>query len=225
MSFLKVKKMDLLIAVYIFCVAAGEIYGAKTMPWGQIDVFGYLLRFNPTVAIFLLPIIFTINDIITEVHGKERTRSIIRSSLVVIILIFLFSWVSTSVSPSARFAPTESAYDTIFGLSMRFSAASIIAYAFSDFLDVFIFAKIREKFGKGRLWLRNNVSNFISQFADSLLFLTIAFYDLSTSLSGNFSFISGILIPYWLLRCAFSVAETPLVYWGVKWLKAEGTSR
>ena len=212
--------MDLLIAVYIFCVAAGEIYGSKTMSWGQVNLFGYLLRFNPSVAIFFLPLVFTINDIITEVHGKERARSIIRSSLVVIVMIFIFSWISTSVSPSSRFASTESAYDTIFGLSMRFSAASIIAYAFSDFLDVFIFSKIREKFGKGRLWLRNNVSNFISQFADSLLFLTIAFYDLGMSASGNFSFISGILIPYWLLRCAFSVAETPLVYWGVKWLKS-----
>lgn len=213
--------MDLLIAVYIFCVAAGEIYGAKTMPWGQYDILGFNLRFNPTVAIFFLPFVFTINDIITEVYGKERARSVIRSSLVVIIMIFFFSWIATSVPPSSRFASTESAYDTIFGLSMRFSAASIIAYAFSDFLDVFIFAKIREKFGKGKLWLRNNVSNFISQFADSLLFLTIAFYDFNMSASGNFSFIWGILLPYWLLRCAFSVAETPLVYWGVKWLKSE----
>ena len=217
MQFLKIEKMDLLIAVYIFCVAAGEIFGAKTMPWGN---FGFI-RFNPTVSIFVLPFIFTINDIITEVYGKERARSIIRSILVVIMMIFLFSWIATTVPPSSRFASTESAYDTIFGLSMRFSAASIIAYAISDFLDVYIFALLRQKLGKKGLWLRNNVSNFVSQFVDSLLFLSIAFYDLNSPIFGNVSFIWGILLPYWLLRCAFSVVETPLVYWGVNWLKGE----
>lgn len=216
MSFLKIEKMDLLVAVYIFCVAVSEIMGSKTFPvWD----FGFY-KLNASVAIFVVPLIFTINDIITEVYGKERARSIIRSSLFVILLIFGFSWLATSLPPSARFAATESAYDKIFGLSMRFSAASIIAFAVSDFLDVYVFALIREKLGKSKLWLRNNASNFISQFVDSALFLSIAFWAFDQSFGSNFSFITGLLIPYWLLRCVLSIAETPLVYWGVKWLKS-----
>lgn len=221
MSFLKIEKMDLLIAVYIFCVAVSELMGAKTFP---VYDFGFY-KLNASVAIFVVPLIFTINDIITEVYGKERARSIIRSSLFVILLIFGFSWLATSLPPSTRFAGNESAYDKIFGLSMRFSAASIIAFAVSDFLDVYVFALIREKLGKSRLWLRNNVSNFISQFVDSALFLTIAFYALDQSFGSNFSFITGLLIPYWLLRCLLSIVETPLVYLGVNWLKGKESSR
>lgn len=217
MSILKIEKMDLLIAVYIFCIAVSEIMGSKTFPvWD----FGFY-KLNASVAVFVVPLIFTINDIIAEVYGKERARSIIRSSLFVIFLIFGFSWLATSLPPSARYAPNEGAYDKIFGLSMRFSAASIIAFAVSDFLDVYVFSLIREKLGKSKLWLRNNLSNFISQFVDSALFLSIAFYAFDQSIGSNFSFITGLLIPYWLLRCALSIAETPLVYAGVKWLKSK----
>lgn len=222
MAFLKmskapfqVEKMDLLIAIYIFCILVSEVMGSKTFPvWN----FGFY-QLNASVAIFVVPLIFTINDIITEVYGKERTRSIIRSSLFTILLVFGFSFLATSLPPTARFTANEGSYDTIFGLSMRFSAASIIAFAVSDFLDVYVFALIREKMGKKALWLRNNVSNFISQFVDSALFLSIAFYAFNQSLSSNFSFILSLLIPYWLLRCALSIAETPLVYLGVNWLR------
>lgn len=215
MTFLKIQKMDFLIAVYIFCIAVSEIMGSKTFPVWDLGFY----KLNASVAIFVVPLIFTINDIITEVYGKERTRSLIRSSLFVILLIFGFSLLSTSLPPSARFAATEGAYDKIFGLSARFSAASIIAFAVSDFLDVYVFALIREKMGKKALWFRNNVSNFVSQFVDSALFLSIAFYTFNQSFGNNLSFILSLLIPYWLLRCVLSIAETPLVYLGVKWLK------
>lgn len=215
MTFLKIEKMDLLIAVYIFCVAVSELMGSKTFP---VYDFGFY-KLNASVAIFVVPLIFTINDIITEVYGKERARSVIRSSLFVILLIFGFSLLSTALPPSVRYAANEKAYDTIFGLSARFSAASIIAFAVSDFLDVYLFSWVREKLGKSKLWLRNNLSNFVSQFVDSALFLTIAFYAFDQSFGGNLSFITGLLIPYWLLRCVLSIIETPIVYLGVNWLK------
>jgi queuosine precursor transporter len=211
MSFLKIEKMDLLVAVYIFCVAVSELMGAKTFPvfdWGWV-------RLNASVAVFVIPLIFTINDIVTEVYGKERARSIVRSSLVVIFLLLLYSLLVTSLPPSKRFASSEGSYDAVFGLSARISAASLIAFI----LDIYVFVWLREKFGKGRLWFRNNVSNFISQFIDSGVFLILAFYAFDQSFSGNMSFIISLLIPYWLLRCGLSIIETPLVYLGVKWLK------
>lgn len=207
--------MDLLVAVYIFCVAVSELMGAKTFP---VFDFGWV-KLNASVAVFVIPLIFTINDIVVEVYGKERARSIIRSSLFVIFLILLYSLLVTNLPPSKRFLSTEGAYDTIFGLSARISAASLIAFALSDFLDVYVFSWIREKFGKKALWFRNNASNFISQFVDSATFLILAFYALDQSFTGNMSFIISLLIPYWLLRCALSILETPLVYLGVRWLR------
>lgn len=211
------KKLDLLISLYIFCIITSELMGAKTFPLVSIG----WLHLNTSVAIFTVPLVFTINDVITEVYGKERTRSIIRAGLCTVVLILLYTLLATALPPSTRFAPTENAYQTIFGLSARFSFASLLAFAIAEFTDVYIFVKIRQKLGNSALWLRNNVSNFIAQFLDTVIFMTVAFYALDKGFGENMTFIVGLLIPYWLIKCAMSIIETPFVYWGVKWLKKE----
>lgn len=211
----KIQKFDLLISLYIFCIAVSELMGAKTFP--LVKILNYQL--NASVAIFVLPLIFTINDVITEVYGKERTRSVIRSGLLVIFFILLFSQLATSLPPSSRFQSFESSYDKIFGLSARIAAASLTAFAIAEFVDVLIFVKIREKLGKKALWLRNNVSNFISQFIDTSIFMFLAFYAFDKSFDTNIAFLFSLILPYWLLKCSMSIIETPLMYIGIKWLK------
>lgn len=213
----KIQKMDLLIALYIFCIAVSELMGAKTFPLPQL--FG--IQLNASVAIFVIPVVFSINDIITEVYGAERARSVVRSGLVIILLILLFSLLAVNLPPSIRFSASESAYDQIFGLSARIAAASLIAFALADFLDVAIFAKIRKKLGRSKLWLRNNASNFIAQFIDTAVFMVLAFYALDKGVASNLAFLWSLILPYWLLKCFMSIIETPLVYAGVAWLKRD----
>lgn len=210
-------KLDLLIAIYVFCVVIAEVMGGKT--FHILDIGSYPL--NASVALFVVPVIFSINDIVTEVYGAERMRSIIRSALVVIVLILLFSILATNLPPSKRFLLNEEAYDKIFGLTARISAASLTAFAVADFLDVLLFSKIRKKFGKKALWFRNNASNLISQLVDSTVFILLAFYAFDKGLGDNVGFLFSLIIPYWLLKMFMSVIETPFVYLGVNWLKDE----
>lgn len=212
----KTHKMDLLVALYIFLLCTAELMGGKTFP-----LLTSPLRLNASVAIFLIPFIFSINDIIVEVYGAARARNVIRSGLLVIALIFGFSFLATTLPPSMRFQATEGAYDTIFQQSMRISLASLTAFALSDFLDVYLFSKIREALGKKKLWLRNNVSNIIAQFVDTVVFMILAFYALNQPAAQNIAFLSSLILPYWLLKCFMSVIETPLVYIGVNWLKKD----
>lgn len=211
------RRWDLLVAVYIFCIVGSELMGAKTFVLFQHGSF----VLNASVAIFLFPLIFTINDMIIEVYGKKRARSVVRSGLFVVFLTFVFSLLAISLPPSARFGASEAAYDTIFGYSARFAAASLIAFAVAEFTDIFIFAKIRERMHGKALWFRNNLSNFIAQFLDTTIFLTLAFYALDRGFGDNVAFLVSIILPYWLLKCAMSVIETPLLYAGIRWLKGE----
>lgn len=211
----KTEKMDLLVSVYIFCIIVAELMGAKTFP--LLDLGFYKL--NASVSIFLIPLLFTINDVVVEVHGKERARSIVRSGLLTIGLLFGFIMLAIHLQPSGRFAESEAAYDIIFGKSARITLASLIAFALADFLDIYIFSKLREKLGKSKLWLRNNLSNFIAQFIDTIVFMSLAFYALNEPFGENVAFLVSLILPYWLLKCSMSVIETPLVYVGVKWLK------
>lgn len=218
---MKLVRFDVLVALYVFGIMVAQLMGAKTFP--LLHVGG--LHLTASVAIFVMPLLFTITDVVNEVYGKERARSIVRTGLIVIVLQLLFVLLFTSLPASMRFAPNEGAYDSIFGTSIRFAFAGIAAFAIAELMDVAVFSKIRERLGKKGLWLRNNASNFVSQLADSTVFVVLAFYALDMSLAANAGFLAGIILPYWLVRCALSVLETPLVYIGVNWLKPHAKSR
>lgn len=213
---MKIRKFDLLVAIYICCIAIAELMGAKTVPLFSIGN----LHLSASVALLVVPLLFTINDVIVEVHGKERARSVVFSGLVVIAILLAMSLIVTNLPPSQRFMADEAAYDTIFGKSARIAAASLIAFALAELLDVWVFSKIREKLGNKALWLRNNLSNFSAQLIDTVVFISLAFYALDKPFGANAAFLIGLIIPYWLLKCSMSVVETPLVYIGVRWLRA-----
>jgi hypothetical protein len=212
---LKIRKWDLIVSIYIFCVVVAELMGGKTFDLIHLGK----LNLSASVAIFLLPVTFAINDIIVEVKGKARAQSLVRSSIIVIALIVIFSLLAVSLPPTSRFAATEVAYDTIFKISIRFSIASLVAFALAEILDVLIFYRLRQNMGKKNLWLRTNLSNFISQFIDTTTFIVLAFYALDKPIGQNLSFIFGLVLPYWLLKCVMSIIETPFVYLGVSWLR------
>ncbi|MDB5161211.1 MAG: hypothetical protein JWO96_591 [Candidatus Saccharibacteria bacterium] len=210
-----IRKMDLVVALYIFGVITAELMGSKTF---QVTNFSWL-HLNASVAIFVLPLLFTMVDGVVEVYGRARARSLVYCGLIVITLLILYAALATHLTPSHRYAPSESAFDKIFHSTIRIASASLIAFAASELLDVIIFAKLRQKLKGKALWLRNNVTNFVAQLADSAVFLTLAFYATTRPLGDNVSFLWSLLLPYWLLRCALSIAETPLIYGFVWWLR------
>lgn len=209
---MNIRKMDLVLALYIFGVIAAEVFGGKTIKLGN-------LSWHASAAIFVVPLLFATVDMVVEVYGKARARSMVYCGLIAIFLLICYAALATSLPPTARYASTEPAFDKIFQSSIRLSAASLAAFAVSELLDVAVFANLRARMNGKALWLRNGLTNFVSQFFDSAVFLSLAFYATSQTFGGNVSFIWSLLFPYWILRCLLSVAETPIVYLGVWWLR------
>src|SRR5579872_4443539 len=210
MKDLQIQRFDFLLALYITCIAISELMGAKTFPITTIGTF----HLSASVAIFVVPLIYCVNDVVTEVFGKQRARSIVRSGLFMVFLLMIFSAFATWLPATPRFIKMNPAYVTIFGLSVRIAASSLTAFAVGEFLDVLLFARLRAKFGSKKLWLRTNISNIVSQFLDTTLFMFLAFYAFNLPFGVNFSFLSGLILPYWILKCLMSFIETPLVYLG-----------
>lgn len=214
MKLLRSNRLDLLIAIYIFCVVAVNLMGAKVMPIGQL--FG--LEFNISVAILLMPLLFSIIDAVCEVYGKARAKSIVYSGIVVIFLMVLFSAFAVAMPAAERFA-AAGAYNEVFTISIRFGIASLVAFGLAGLLDVLVYNKLKMIHGKGRLvWLRNNLSGYLGQFVDSTVFVFIAFYSLNYGFVDNISWLFGIILPLTLAKCAMSAATTPLVYAGIRFL-------
>ncbi len=217
-------KLLILTAIYIFCIIMTETMGVKTSPVGHISLhFGpiNIPQLKVSMAIFFIPFIYCINDVIAQVFGYTMARSVYRISLFCIVALAFFSWLTTALPASMIFMDKEVAYDTIFGQTLRFSLASITAFAVSDLLDVIIFCKLRDKLKGKSLWLSTNLSNFISEGIDGALFVYLAMYIPGTESfwAGNHAFMWGVILPYWVFRCAMSILATPFVYWGVSWAR------
>lgn len=217
---LRTKKSEkillILTGIYIFCILLAEIFGIKTTPLGveNISVWPLLIKeLKVSVAIFLLPLIFSINDIIIEVYGKETAKTVYRIGLGCIVGLAGFSLLATWLPTSQLFASSENAFDQIFHQTTRIAIASIIAFWISDFFDIVIFAKMRRKIKN--LGVRSNISNILSQLIDTTLFTYLAFF----SFEAGHAMIWGIIVPYWIFKCWMSVITTPFVYLWVRMAK------
>lgn len=208
-------KSDVLVAIYVFCIITAEVMGSKSFP--LFKIFGFNL--TGSIGMFLIPWIFSINDIFVESFGIKRAKNLAKISVLTVFLLILLASIAVIIPPSARYASTNEAYKIIFSQSVRISIASLIAMAASNLADVKIFWKLKQKLNKYGLWFRNNLSNVFATFLDTIIFMTLAFYSFDKPFSNNFSFLLGIIIPYWLLKVFMSTLSTPFVYLGINWLK------
>jgi uncharacterized integral membrane protein (TIGR00697 family) len=196
-----------LVALFIAMLAGMNLLGGKI-----ITIFGI----GASVAVFMVPLTFAITDISTELYGKPFTRKLTVAGMLSLIVLMFYAAIFVALEPNARFGDND-AYRTVFGSSLRIIIASIAAFGLAQLQDVLVFERIR-RLTKGKyLWLRTNLSTFASELVDTTVFMFIAFYQITPKFDALF--VLKMIIPYLLLKIAFAVCITPLVYAGVRLLK------
>jgi len=202
------KKILTLQIIFVTSMILANVIGVKIVNIGPVAT---------SFGIWLVPIAFLITDILAEVKGKKSVTSLIWSTVIALIFSYIFIQLSVLAKPADRFLETDPAYATIFQGSARIFLASIIAFVLSQFHDVWAFEFWKEKTHGKWLWLRNNLSTMVSQFIDTVIFMFLAFYQMTPKF--DFFFIWELIIPYYILKIILAAIDTPLVYLGVKWLK------
>jgi uncharacterized integral membrane protein (TIGR00697 family) len=194
----------MVVAVFVTCLITANIIAVKPVQLGG-------LVFPAAVVIFPLAYIF--GDILTEVYGYARARQTIwigfACNLIAVVAIY-----AGGLLPAAVFWPDQSAYTAILGFTPRLLAASFIAYLVGEFLNSFVLAKLKVVTSGRYLWLRTISSTLIGEFADSAVFITLAFLGVWP---GD-QIVTGV-ITQWLLKSGYEVIATPLTYLVVGYLK------
>jgi len=203
------EKTQILLGVFVAAVVLANLLGTKIADFGI---------FVASVGIFMYPITFVATDIVAEVFGRKRAATFVIAGLIANIMLFLMVAVSIRLPPAARY-PNNEAFLEVFNPSLRIIAASLVAFPIAQIHDLVAF-EYWKKITRGRfLWVRNNASTIVSQFLDTTIFMFLAFY-LATP-QYTVEFIFALIIPYWLLKVLIAIADTPLVYLGVRWLGGE----
>ncbi|MFA6300874.1 MAG: queuosine precursor transporter [Candidatus Paceibacterota bacterium] len=202
------KKILICLTLYLTSLFAANTLGIKLMPF----LFGTHL----SVAVFSFPIIFCMTDVIGEVYGKKMANSFVLAGIVSLVLFLFYSLIST-VTPWAEEGQwVQVGYNQIFGLSARFSIASLVAFAVGQYQDVISFFFLKKHIGEKKFWLRSNLSNVWSEFFDSFVFMFIAYFGILPIKT-----IFLIIIPWWVYKIFMGFLYTPLSYLGIYLLRGK----
>ena len=121
-----------------------------------------ILSYDFTIATFTFPFIILATDLTVRLYKAQIARKIVIGAFVPAFFISLY------------FA------------DLRIAVASVSAYALGQFLDIFVFSKLRKELGTTEdLYLNKNwyvapaVSTFFAQIIDTYIFYGFAFYNSS----------------------------------------------
>lgn len=206
MNYINSRKIFICLSLYITSLFAANTLGVKLMP--------FLLDTHLSVAIFSYPIIFIMTDVIGEVYGKKMAKSFVLAGVISVALFLLYSILSSVMPWSGDGLWVKDGYNQIFGLSTRFSVASLVAFVVAEYQDVFSFFFFKNRLGDKHFWLRSNLSNVWSQFLDSGIFMIIAYMGILP-----FETIVLIIIPWWIYKIFMGFLYTPLSYLAIYLLK------
>lgn len=164
-------------------------------------------EFQTSLAVPIYSATFLITDILSEHFGKEDAKKAVWIGF--IGQIILVTMMALIVHTPLLAAETNEAYSKVFSTLPRLIFASFTAYMCSQFLDVYIFHKIKEK--NNQLWLRNNMSTIAAQLIDTTILIYIAFWAVGpfTTHSAIWNFI----LTTWVIKILVSILDTPFLYW------------
>lgn len=162
-----------------------------------------LLYWPVPAGVIVYSISFYLTDVLSEFYGKETARKAVWAGLLANLLYLFSVWVVVGW-PAAEFWPYQEAYSALMGLSLRVTMASQVAYLASQLHDVWAYDLWRRLTGGRYLFVRNNLSTLVSQFLDTVLFITLAFY-------GHFALLPLIAGQY-LVKVMVALLDTPFLY-------------
>ena len=170
-----------------------------------------LIEFGPIITdggAFLFPLVYIAGDILSEVYGFKAARKAILIGFAMSILAALTFWL-VQISPPAEAWGNQEAFESVLGFVPRIVLASVAGYLVGQLLNAWVLVKIKERTQEKALWLRLLGSTAVGEFADTIVFCTIAFYGVITGeeflVYVAFGFAYKTLIEVVLLPVSYAV--------------------
>jgi uncharacterized integral membrane protein (TIGR00697 family) len=169
--------------------------------------------FAVPAGILCFPLSYIFGDILTEVYGYERSRSVIWTGFFSLGLMSLFYLLAEFLRP-APFWNNQNAFELILGQAPRIAIASLIGYWVGEFTNSYVLSRMKIWTNGKFLWTRTVGSTVAGQAVDTIMFNIVAFVGLFST-----SNLIDIIITGYILKVLYEVIATPLTYKIVGFLK------
>lgn len=166
-----------IVAVFVATLIISNVTASKGVAFFTDASFSLgpvqLLPINTDGAFFLFPLAYVLGDVLSEVYGFKATRRAVFTGFLMLGLTSLCFWIAIEL-PSAPFYENQESLETVVGVVPRLVLAGLLGYLVGQLLNSAVLVWMRNRFGTQRLWARLIGSTVVGEFADTLIFCSIA---------------------------------------------------
>ncbi|HEV2694133.1 MAG TPA: queuosine precursor transporter [Verrucomicrobiae bacterium] len=191
------KYLGIITTLYITFQLVSDVTAGKL-----INVFG----FPVSITVIYFPITYVFADVLTEVYGYARARRVVWQVLLASCLAGLIYQLAAVLPPANGFDAND-AYVRVLGSVPRILLGGWIAVWVGGILNDYVMAKMKIWTNGKHLWTRTVGSTIIGEFANTVLFYSIA---LSGILPMNI--LVQAILTGWVIKCVVEVVLTPWTY-------------
>lgn len=178
----------------------------------EVTILVHAFGMEQTLGNVLFASSFLATDILSENYGKKDADKGVYIGIATTVLFILFSFIWVHYIPSQNDWAMPSV-KTLFSNTPRILFASLVGYAASELLDVWLYHKwwklTESKTGDSSkfLWVRNNFSTLISQLINIIIFNFGAFWGIY-----QLNELISITIACYVIYIFTSLLDTPFIY-------------
>lgn len=189
-----------LASTFCVCLIASNLFVPRLWQVGKLP-----LQLSGAVIIF--PISYIINDLLTEVYGYRRAMRVIWMGFIlsafVAVAAQIVAWLPAPLSPESQ--PVADAFNQLFGLVPRTTAASLLAFVIGSYLNALVMSRMKVATkGRGFGW-RAIASTLAGELGDSLIFYPLAFAGVLPA-----SAIAGIILTQVTVKTLYEIVILPV---------------
>lgn len=151
-------------AAYCCCLLISNLTAGKTFDAGFASL---------PCAVVVFPLVYILNDVLTEVYGFKQARNIVLTGFA-LNLLAVAAYSVTLALPSSAFFGNQEAFEIVLGNTPRLLTASLAAYLIGSLVNAKVMEAMKERNEKA-LMLRCVASTLFGETIDAALFIGIAF--------------------------------------------------
>lgn len=196
-----------IVAVFCSLLLLSNIEATKGIKFGWIITDG---------GFILFPLTYIIGDVLAEVYGLKAARRAILVGFVMALLASITFYLVAKFPPLEGSEDFSKEFGNVLGPVPRILLASVCGYLVGQSLNAYVVVKIKAYTKEKYLWARLIGSTLVGEFADTLIFCSIAAAVIGITTAGQF--INYVVVGY-VYKCLLEVVLLPITYPVIRWVK------
>jgi queuosine precursor transporter len=201
-----------LVAVFTGLVLISNVAATKGIAFGPI-IGDWSLITDGGFIVF--PLTYVIGDVLSEVYGFKATRRAIYIAFAMEAIAALTFWL-TAILPAADFYTNQAAFEAVVKPFAQLIIAGLAGFIVGQTLNAWVVVRIKERTKEKHLWARLIGSTVVGEFADTVVFCSIAASAIGIDTWPDF--ITYVALG-WGYKTAVEIVVLPVTYRVIAFIK------